>query len=87
MDSSTGIPVVSMFSVREPDAAARDIHGLAGAGFGDALAVEHLVADFLLDLEAPLDPSFAFTVLLELGFVHLNHQGVCLYWKIPYPEP
>jgi len=27
-------------------------------GFGDALAVEHLVAHFLINLEATFDPSF-----------------------------
>src|ERR1017187_7428671 len=59
----------------EPHAAARDVHGPAHAGFGDALPIEHLVFYFLVNVEAALDPPFPIGFAAERSvFVALDHQ-------------
>src|ERR1019366_4671836 len=59
----------------EPHAAARDVDGSAHAGLGDALAEEHLITDFLIDLEATFDPSFPVDLAAERSFFKgIDHQ-------------
>src|SRR5580765_1351544 len=49
----------------EPDPAAGNVHGSARPGFSDPLAVEHLITDFLINLEATFDPSFPVALAVE----------------------
>src|ERR1035441_6480626 len=67
----------------EPYAAARYIQGLAGARLGDALTVEHLVADLLLDQETPFRAPFAFNESVSglVLWLSLDH-GYRLLWQI-----
>jgi hypothetical protein len=56
------------------------------------LTIEHLVAHILFDMEAPLDPPFAFSICDDSVFVKLGlHQGCSLsirhYLKVPRREP
>src|SRR5262249_8549695 len=61
----------------EPDASARDVDRLAGSGFGDALSVQHFVADILLNVEAPLYAAFTLA---------LRHQLVVLTLSFKHPD-
>jgi hypothetical protein len=49
----------------EPNAAARDVDRLPGARFRDALAVEHFVLHFLLDVKTALDPPLALALMAQ----------------------
>src|ERR1035441_5937696 len=66
----------------EPHTPPRYIHGLAGARLGDALTVEHLVADLLLDQKTLFGAPFAFNESAP-GFVlclDVDH-GYRLLWQ------
>ena len=59
----------------EPHSAARYVQGSPRSGFGDALAVEHLVAQFLSDLKAPFCAPLPLFVDGRLFLASLGHHA------------
>src|SRR5207247_1807511 len=58
----------------EPDPAAGDVDGPADAGFGDSLAIEHLVLDLLVDDEPPLGSTLPVEAAECSIFLILEHE-------------
>ena len=84
------MPLVNMFSVLNQTPPLEIFMVLPDSGFSDPLAVEHLITDFLIDLEATFDPSFPVALAVErfvlVAVVHKHRLPIdklqCATWRL-----